>query len=368
MIRRATRAALKGALRQVARLPLTRRAMHGLSVLSRGSSVAFLRCRRVLPDTALTRDHPDRRSRVAMTPAQLERALLDAQKTLRFIHLAEALRLLRAGQRLSESAAVLTFDESFAATAEMALPVLRKLQIPAVIFVSTAYLDGHSVPWDMELHHLLSASAPRPLSVSWIDSVLRTNHPAERVASARRLLLHLTALDEGRRAERMQELREKVDAPNIAGSVDRMLSADEVVQVVREPWITVASHGHHHWPLNSLSTDDELQLELTKSRSLLREVAGPAYVDAVSYPFGHGPFVSDAVAEAAARAGYQAGFTASSGVARPGDHLFRLPRLMVAPGISGMDAYELQGMHDAVDELLLVATGSEERLAKEIEG
>jgi peptidoglycan/xylan/chitin deacetylase (PgdA/CDA1 family) len=368
MIRRASRAALRSALQQVARLPLTRRAMHRLSVLSRGCSIAFLRCRRVLPDTAQTRLHPDRKARVAMTPLQLERALVDAQRTLRFIHLAEALRLLQKGDRLPESAAVLTFDESFAATAEMALPILRKLQIPAVIFVSTAHLDGKSLPWDMELHHLLAASNPRPLKVSWIDSVLRTNGSTERVASARRLLLHLTALDETRRAERMAELREKVDASGQGASVDRMLSADEIATITREPWITVASHGHHHWPLNSVSSPEVLALELKTSRNLLREVAGSAYVDALSYPFGHGPFVSDAVVEAASAAGYSAAFTASSGVARPGDHLFRLPRLFVAPGISGVDAYELQGMHDAVDELLLVATGSEERLVKEIEG
>ena len=59
------------------------------------------------------------------------------------------------------------------------------------------------------------------------------------------------------------------------------------------------------------------------------------------------------------------------GPARPchtGSHLFRLPRIGMGPGIRAMDAYELQGMSDAVDELLLVATGSEDRIATELEG
>ncbi len=193
MIQRASRTLLKAGIRQVARLPLTRRAMHGLSVLVRGPSVAFLRCRRLLPDTAMGRSHLDHIQKYAMTPAQLEASLRDCQKTLRFIHLAEALTQLSRGRRIAEGAAVLTFDESFAATAELALPVLRKLGIPCVFFVSTGHLEGRDTLWDQTVHAVVEHCAPEPLSVSWIDQVLKTDSRAARAASVRRLLMLLAA-------------------------------------------------------------------------------------------------------------------------------------------------------------------------------
>src|SRR5204863_6901614 len=128
------------ALRQVARLPMTRRAMHRLSVVARGDSVAFLRCRRLVPDTVPRRAHVDRLKGSAMTPADLEHALTEAQRTLRFVHVGEALQALGGGQRLPGSAAVLTIDESFAASAELCLPVCRRLGVPVLIFVTTGHL------------------------------------------------------------------------------------------------------------------------------------------------------------------------------------------------------------------------------------
>jgi hypothetical protein len=51
------------------------------------------------------------------------------------------------------------------------------------------------------------------------------------------------------------------------------------------------------------------------------------------------------------------------GVTRPGDPLFRLPRLSLQRRDSAVLAYELAGSFAALDELLLAASGERERLA-----
>ena len=76
----------------------------------------------------------------------------------------------------------------------------------------------------------------------------------------------------------------------------------------------------------------------------------------------------DAVIAAAKEAGYRAAFTALNGVCRPGDHLFALPRLAISGRRSAVDAYELMGVSGAVDELLHVVTGSQDRLIADLEG
>jgi hypothetical protein len=72
--------------------------------------------------------------------------------------------------------------------------------------------------------------------------------------------------------------------------------------------------------------------------------------------------------KAARAAGYRAGFTALPGVARPGDHLFWLPRLAIDRHSTGVNAYELAGTLNAIDEILLAASGDQERVDEAPEG
>lgn len=367
MLKQASRAVLVTWLRQWARLPVTRRAMHKVSVATRGPAIAFLRCRRLVPESSAGEQHPDRFRNLAMTPSELEAALSDIGKTLRFVHMAEALSALSRGRRMREGAAVLTFDESYAATVELALPVLRKMQIPATFFVTTGHLGGTTTLWDSEVEAIVRSLAPLPLSLSWVDRVLRTDTRGARAASVRRLLRLLASLDEERLERRLEELRARVDGPIPIDPLDRMLTSAEIERISRDSLVSIGAHGHHHVAFASISGEVRAR-ELEEPREILRRLCGSAFVDVVSYPFGRPPYIDDDALAAARAAGYQAAFSAETGVARPGSHLFRLPRIGMGPGIRAMDAYELQGMSDAVDELLLVATGSEDRIATELEG
>lgn len=367
MLKQASRAVLVSCIRQWARLPITRRAIHKVSVATRGPAIAFLRCRRLLPETSAGEAHADRFLKLSMTPAELEHALEDIQKTLRFVHMAEALSHLSRGRRMPEGAAVLTFDESFAATAELALPVLRRLGVPCTIFASTGHLDGTTTLWDEEVSAILEAMAPTPLSLSWVDLVLRTDTKSARAASTRRLLRLLASLDEERLDRKLDELRARTGGEIRLDPLDRMLTATELERLARDSLVSIGAHGHRHLAFASVGGEVR-QRELERPRAILRDLAGSSFIDVVSYPFGRTPYIDDSVLAAARAAGYRAGFSAETGVARPGSHLFRLPRIGLGPGIRAMDAYELQGMSDAVDELLLVATGSEDRIATELEG
>ncbi len=367
MLKRASRAILQGAIKQVAKLPLTRRAMYGLSVAARGPAVVVFRARRLVPDTRLGKSHVDRARGSAMTPKELERTLVAASKALEFVHVGQALSALASGQRLRRGQALLTFDESFAATAELALPVCRRLGIPMLVFVTTGHLDGKTTLWDQEVATVLDTLAPVSLSVPWVDRVLRTDTRKARVAALRRLLVLLASLDEERLERRLAELREKVGGRPPVTALDRMLTKGELRALSSDPLVSFGAHGHRHLALSAAS-DAALREEMREPRQTLHEVCGKAFADVVSYPFGKPPYVDERAILAAQAAGYRAAFTAEPGIARPGDHLFRLPRLDLGPRMNGVVAHELQGMSEAIDELLLVATGEEARLDPAPEG
>ncbi len=146
-----------------------------------------------------------------------------------------------------------------------------------------------------------------------------------------------------------------------------MLTDGELTSMSKSPWVSVGAHGHEHLAFGSIS-DEKLTSELELPRKILRATAGRAFLDVVSYPFGRLNYVGDRAIRRAREVGYRAAFTANAGVARPGDHMFTLPRLAMGGSVSSVDAYELQGLSDAVDELLLVVAGEKGRRFPEVEG
>ncbi|HEY4972069.1 MAG TPA: polysaccharide deacetylase family protein, partial [Steroidobacteraceae bacterium] len=81
----------------------------------------------------------------------------------------------------------------------------------------------------------------------------------------------------------------------------------------------------------------ELEHEIAGSRAALQAAFGVA-VDHFSYPYGS---FTDATIELAKRAGYRSAVSVVPGVARGGDDLFRLPRILVN-GESGWWKFLLQ--------------------------
>lgn len=368
MLREGLTWALRNVVKTAARVPPVRQGLHHLSVATRGAGIAFLRCRRLLPDTAAGRAHPDRIRGSATTPKELKSALLAARKTLRFVHIGEALSVLSRGTRLREGLAVLTFDESFAYSAELAEPIMKELGIPATLFVTTGPLDDTTTTlWDSDVHAVIAALAPHPVQVGFVDRSLPTSTAKERQDTAHRLLLSLTSLDETELQARLEELFALVGGRPAVSDLDRMVGAAALQKIAREPLWSVGAHGHGHLSLATAS-DEALLDELLQPRARLQELCGNSFVDVVSYPFGRPPYVDERVVKAARAAGYRAGFTATSGVARPGDHLFQLPRLAVDRSNTGIQGYQLAGTLNAVDELVLVATGEQQRLEENPEG
>lgn len=367
MLREGVGLVLRGALRQVGRVAPARQALHRLSVLTRGAGIAFVRCRRLVPESARGEAHPDRVRGSALSPSELASTLTALQKTLQFVHMGEALAALRRGRRLESGLAVLTFDESFAATAELAMPVCRALGVPATIFVTTRHLDEPTTLWDARVHAVVDCLAPKSVQVSFVDRVLSTSTPQERLAAAHRITLSLASLNESELRRRLDELEGQIGCACGVPPLDRMLTADELTRLCKDPLVAIGAHGHSHLSLASAS-EAALSEELHLPRARLQQLCGGAFVDVVSYPFGRPPYVDERVQRAARAAGYKAGFTALPGVARPGDHLFQLPRLGIDSHSLGVNAYEIMGSLDAVDEVLLMASGERERKESAPEG
>lgn len=76
-------------------------------------------------------------------PARLRRQLHGLlRRGFRPRHLSDVLAMHEAGEPVPPRTFVVTFDDGYANNLHAAAPILRELQVPATVFVATAYLDS----------------------------------------------------------------------------------------------------------------------------------------------------------------------------------------------------------------------------------
>lgn len=98
---------------------------------------------------------------LTVTVAQLEQQItwLRAEGCA-FVSLADVMRSTDGGAPLPVRPVLVTFDDAYVDTLELALPVLRRFEVRAVVFVPTAFV-GQESSWDRDARPLMNAEQLR---------------------------------------------------------------------------------------------------------------------------------------------------------------------------------------------------------------
>lgn len=254
------------------------------------------------------------------TPTQLRDQLANLLKEVRFIGLPELIDHLHSGQNLRDNRCLVTFDDGLREQAQLAVPVLDNLGIPAIFFVNTLPLtEGgallvHKIHWLRECipqDEFLTAFKAHASRLGLEELLRETNEKAAAAqylyddaatAQIKFLLNHVMPFDATEEiignmfSERMDEE---------AFSRDLYMSAQDICEIGRSH--AIGSHSHAHRPLSSLSSR-ELEDDLGGSRKVLEQITNRPVL-AVSYPYGGPTAVNRDVADTAGRVGYEVGFT-----------------------------------------------------------
>ncbi|MBA2462959.1 MAG: polysaccharide deacetylase family protein [Actinobacteria bacterium] len=205
--------------------------------------------------------------------------------------LRQAITVRRRGQPFPVS---VTFDDDLASHVLVALPVLRRLELPACFFVSGASGGGRRPFWWERLDHALRQvgfSAVAALAASVCSELGRSTTP-----------LGLAEAVEAMDAERRRRLDRALERLGGPSAVDTLRGQD--VRAIVEGGFDVGFHTRSHPSLPDLA-DASMVAALTDGREELAALVG-AEITTLAYPFGR----ADArVALAARAAGYQLAFT-----------------------------------------------------------
>ncbi len=311
--------------------------LHGLSSFLRGlraSEIPILAYHRVFDigqEPAFSFD-PDLVSASPSAFAWQMQYLRDRYHPITFQSL---LNVMDGKEELPSRPVIVSFDDGYDDNYLNAFPVLRSLEIPATIFVSTGYIGSGKPFWFDLVAHILYHAPNGSLTVKALGIALSldTGVDSRRIAASR-LVGALKRVSNAQRLDILDWLeREHGDAMKPG---DFCLSHPLDWSQVREmsaAGIEFGSHTVSH-PILSRLDDSELRQELMESRQRLEQELGkPAPV--LAYPVGGPEEFNEKVVQAAAAAGYRLGVSYMPGVNRIGDmDRFRLRRQHVERYIS----------------------------------
>lgn len=234
--------------------------------------------------------------------------------------LAEAVQALR-GDRLPRRALCITFDDGYADNYGIALPILRRLELPATFFVATGFLDGGCMFNDVVIEAVRRATEPDLR----LEDLGLGHHPLgsdeQRARTIGRVLSSLKYFQPERRHKVALEIARRAGA---AAPTDLMMTSAQV-RSLHEAGMTVGAHTVNH-PILAEVAEKQARDEMAQGRARLEKITG-APVRLFAYPNGR-PLrdYRREHAELARELGFDAAVTCAWGAARPGDDLYQLPR------------------------------------------
>lgn len=231
---------------------------------------------------------------------------------------------------LSPNSVLISFDDGYQDFQEFAWPVLKRLHIPAILFIPTAYPGHPELPfwWDT-LHYILTSTKKHSLPTPIGDFSLST--PQHQSSAYTRLRAFLTTLPNTEALQTIDNFAVGLEVPPAQNAI---LSWEDLRKLAADG-LAVGAHTQTHPRLDRISPQ-ESEREITRSLQDLSDNLGmPAsgsggMLPIFAYPGGGVTHQAVSILE---RAGIKAAFTANRGINDIKHvHPLRLNRINVGQG------------------------------------
>jgi peptidoglycan/xylan/chitin deacetylase (PgdA/CDA1 family) len=260
------------------------------------------------------------RSQLSVDDDFLENLIVSLRKLgIPVISIGDAVERLRSGDL--RPFVVLTFDDGYADNYTTLYPLMRRLEAPFTIFVTTDLVDRTATMWWDMLERLMEGGAkltPQPGDHTG-DTGTRGGLTA--------LLKRESASAQTRLLADMARAHPKIAHEPAGGAA---LSWQMLREMQASGLLTVGSHTMRHPMLGCLGVE-EVEAELAGSRARLEEMLDIP-VEFLAYPYGQDWEIGPHSAPSARRAGYKAAFSTEAVPlqADDADRPYLLPRILLS--------------------------------------
>ena len=273
--------------------------------------------------------------------AQLESLLRYLKRHFRFATPRECVARWSRGEDVDPHTLLLTFDDGYLDMHDLLLPVLRKCEVPATVFIATGAMGGY-VTWFQRLFSAMNATRAETLPAFEGVTPLPLRSAKQRVSA----IEAVSAQQRHHRAERWEEMINTLcQRLGWDGSVptERMMNWSHVEALHRSGLVEIGGHTVTH-PLLEQCTPEQARTELYDSCGEIRSRLG-IEAPAFSYPQGRVPPVW--VQQLVKDAGYNCAFTGRRAANTAATPLYQLGRQLVPPDDVPMASFLLSGLRRA---------------------
>lgn len=224
--------------------------------------------------------------------------------------------------RLPVDSVAISFDDGYRDNAEIALPILHELGLPATFFIATGFLDGGRM-WNDTIIEAVRRLAGEEVVLRTLGTTpIRIASQDERYALLIRLLGHLKHKPRVERQELVDEIAGLVGDPL---PDDLMMRSSDVRQLA-DAGMELGGHTESH-PILRLESASEVARQLGRSRDFLREISEQE-VTTFAYPNGRpNDDYSTRELELVRDAGFRSAMTTSWGSIHGLSDFYQLPRV-----------------------------------------
>lgn len=236
-----------------------------------------------------------------------------------------------------DSSCLITFDDGWRDNFTNALPILRKYEIPAVVFLPVNFIGENRLFWQESLVQLLvlavQAARKNPASKSrlsqvlnpiGLESILDIEHADPRSKVIERISRNRAGWLPSLIDSTISGLRRELGVEKRDGQeTDGFLSWDQVTELTREN-VVFGGHGAEHQLLSEMPIDAARE-DIRLSKAVI-DLRCKAPVPTFSYPRG---YRNPQVVELVKAEGFRLGFIANGGRVSSVDDPFTLRRINI---------------------------------------
>lgn len=259
-------------------------------------------------------------------PRNFARQMSLLAKVANVVPLDAALADLAEGRPLPPRAVAVTFDDGYRDNLTHAVPVLRRLGLPATVFLVPGFLSHKVHAWWERLSWALATT--RVPSVEVDGTLLPLGDDAARVRARDAIEASLKRDDLATRHERLDRLVEALGPEGDLHPGDLFIDWDEARKLVGAG-IAIGSHTMSHAIL-ARETAAEQQADLRESRELLERELGVA-IRTLAYPNGQAGDYDEITIDAARAAGYSHSVTTRGRLTDASTPHHEIARWIVSP-------------------------------------
>jgi peptidoglycan/xylan/chitin deacetylase (PgdA/CDA1 family) len=287
-----------------------------------GGGISILYGHRVLPDDVMNNKNDPRYITGQSSVSDLDNAIIELKKRFSIIHMDEAIQRLKKKDYNNESV-VLTFDDGFNDNFTYLLPLLKKHDVPATYYVNPSVIGSERSLWFQAIINYFYSIQETHVFITLSNKKYDLSSPKKRYSAA---FDFMQCLQKNYPPSEFNSIIKQIaGVKSHPKPSDFHLNWNELLQLSKEPLITLGAHSYSHYPLRYC---DEQLAKNEIERSIVELNTRLNYkIKHFSYPRGHKNDFNLQHIQILKKLGIISAVTTIRGVNRQGQDLYRIKRI-----------------------------------------